>query len=304
LFGLLFGFIVIIGKVLGGLGNQMFQYAAVRALALRRQVPLRLDATRFFGYTLHQGFELNAIFDCSVPLATPQDMTDVLGWQATPIAQRVLGRLSMARFRSSRWLTEPHFTYWEELKSAPNTCYIDGYWQSNKYFDDVEDIIRKDFCFRQPMSSKNSLLAAKIGDADSVSLHVRRGDYVTNKDASRIHTLCSIDYYDMSIREMANRIGRPHFFVFSDDVAWAKENISMAYPCDWIDHNIGSESYNDMRLMSLCKHHIVANSTFSWWGAWLNPSLEKVVMAPHPWFANELSARDLIPNTWLRLGGI
>lgn len=281
----------------------MFQYAAVRALALRKQVPARLDVSRFSTYALHQGFELNRIFVCNVPVATPQEISGVLGWQASSIAQRVLGRPSMARFRSRRWLAEPHFTYWSGLRMAPATCYIEGYWQSSKYFDDVEDLIRKDFCFRSPMSLKNSLLATKISGTNSISLHVRRGDYVTNKDASRIHALCPVAYYERAIQEMAGRIEKPHFFVFSDDVQWVKDHVHITHPCDWIDHNTGVDSYNDMRLMSLCKHHIVANSTFSWWGAWLNPSSDKVVIAPDPWFANEFSAKDLIPDTWLRLGG-
>lgn len=113
--------------------------------------------------------------------------------------------------------------------------------------------------------------------------------------------MCSLDYYRAAIQYIAERVMQPNFFIFSDDIAWVRKNLNFNYPCSYVDINHGLESYNDMRLMSLCKHNIIANSTFSWWGAWLNSNSEKIVIAPKQWFANGMPADDLIPQGWVKL---
>ena len=135
----------------------------------------------------------------------------------------------------------------------------------------------------------------------AVSLHVRRGDYVSDPKTKAILGVCSLDYYRAAIAHIAERIESPAFFVFSDDIAWAKANLEIPFPCEYVDHNQGQQSYNDMHLMSLCKHHIIANSSFSWWGAWLNPRKDKIVIAPENWFANNEDAKDLIPPESVKL---
>jgi hypothetical protein len=113
---------------------------------------------------------------------------------------------------------------------------------------------------------------------------------------------CSLDYYRSAARHVAERVATPEFFVFSDDIAWARDNLDIAFPCHFIDDNRGMESYNDMRLMSLCRHHILANSSFSWWGAWLNPRADKIVVAPGRWFVGgERRVDDLVPQGWVTL---
>lgn len=292
---------MIIGKMLGGLGNQMFQYAATRSLALDRCVSYSLDIAQFSKYKLHQGFELNSIFDCNSPLATQFDIKNVLGWQSNKIVRQCIEYPALSRFRLSSWVKEPYFKYWKGFYDAPSNCYLEGYWQSEKYFVNVKDVIREDFRFRLTMSPKNAFLAKKIEESNAISLHVRRGDYVSNRCANEVHGVCSIEYYKKAIKYIAEKIANPKFFVFSDDMDWVRENIDIGYPNVLIDHNNGFESYNDMRLMSMCQHHIVANSTFSWWGAWLNPSLEKVVIAPRKWFAQGKDASDLIPDNWITI---
>jgi hypothetical protein len=115
------------------------------------------------------------------------------------------------------------------------------------------------------------------------------------------HGLCPISYYQNAINYISAQVEQPYFFIFSDDMGWAKENLKMDLPCIYIDHNHGAESYNDMRLMSLCQHHIIANSSFSWWGAWLNASSNKIVIAPKKWFANNNNVKDLLPIDWITL---
>ncbi|HLP97529.1 MAG TPA: alpha-1,2-fucosyltransferase [Sideroxyarcus sp.] len=292
---------MIISHIIGGLGNQMFQYAAARALSLRRGQPLYLDVSEFAGYDLHHGFELDRVFNCPAAIATRAEMAGVLGWQSFRRVRRAMARPSMARWRRDELIVEPCFQYWEGIDRAPQDCYLMGYWQSDRYFQDCADTIRAEFAFQSPLAGRNAQLARQMDDVNAVSLHVRRGDYANNPKAASTHGLCPPDYYREAVQLMAARIARPHLFIFSDDMVWVKENLKFELPCEFVEHNRGTESYNDMRLMSLCKHHIIANSSFSWWGAWLNPDPGKIVVAPQRWFAKQIDTRDLLPKDWVRL---
>ena len=176
-----------------------------------------------------------------------------------------------------------------------------GYWQSEKYFVERSETIRSDFTFRIPLDVCNRELVATLDRANTVSLHIRRGDYANNSKTKATHGLCSLDYYQAAVNYVAERVESPRFFVFSDDIAWAKENLKIKFPCQYIGHNQGTNSYIDMQLMSLCKHHIIANSSFSWWGAWLNPNVSKIVIAPSRWFAKPTNVHDLFPPGWVML---
>ncbi len=292
---------MIVTNLLGGLGNQMFQYAAGRALSLRHETTLRLDISGFENYGLHQGFELQRVFASPIEIATAADVQNILGWQSSRKIRRILLRLSWAVLRRQGLIVEPHFNYWPELISAPRDSYLVGYWQSEKYFIDNAAILRSDFTFRLPLNADNEELAATIDQANAVGLHIRRGDYVNNSNTKATHGLCSLDYYHAAIKYVAERVETPRFFVFSDDIAWAQENLKLNFPCQFIGHNQGASSYIDMQLMSLCKHHIIANSSFSWWGAWLNSNADKIVIAPRRWFASQADVRDLFPSGWVTL---
>lgn len=292
---------MIISNIIGGLGNQMFQYAAGRTLSLQREQVLRLDVSCFTGYGVHQGYELQRVFSCPAEIATEAEIRSILGWQYSSNIRRVLSRPGMAMFRRTGFVVEPHFHYWLGIKDVPRDCYLVGYWQSEKYFQDVAQVIRADFTFKPSLANRNAEVAEQIGQVNAVSVHVRRGDYVKNPRANETHGLCSPEYYYAAVQYVADRVEQPNFFIFSDDIAWAKDNLKMTMPCQYIDHNHGSESYNDMRLMSLCRHHIIANSSFSWWGAWLNSNAEKIVVAPARWFSKGHSTRDLIPDSWVTL---
>lgn len=292
---------VVISQIIGGLGNQMFQYAAGRALALRRGVPLLLDLSDFTGYQLHQGFELERVFSCRVDVATPQEMRTVLGWQSPRHVRRVISRPSLRFLRNRSFIVEPHYHYWPRLSEVPQPCYLRGYWQTERYFADELETIRADFTFCQPLTDSNIELAEEIRATNAVSLHVRRGDYVSNLKAQATHGVCSLDYYRAAIKYICDRVEAPRYFVFSDDMDWVRDNLKIIYPCHYVDHNRGMESFNDMRLMSLCRHHIIANSSFSWWGAWLNPRADKLVVAPKKWFANSNNTKDLLPTGWVAL---
>jgi hypothetical protein len=292
---------MVITHIIGGLGNQMFQYAAGRALSLDREQLLRLDVSGFTGYSLHQGFELHHVFGCPAEITTETEMHNILGWQYSTGIRRVLARPGLAMIRRAEFVVEPHFHYWPEIRNVPQNCYLVGYWQSEKYFREAAAVIRADFTFKSPLTNRNAELADQIGQVNAVSLHVRRGDYVENPKNVATYGLCTLDYYRAAIRYVSERVEQPYLFIFSDDIIWAKDHLKMDVPCQYVHHNHDAESYNDMRLMSLCRHHIIANSSFSWWGAWLNALPEKIVVAPQKWFVNENNVEDLYPQDWIVL---
>ena len=279
----------------------MFQYAAGRALSLERGVPLCLDISGFSSYGLHQGFELQRIFNCTAGIANESDLRDILGWQSSSHIRHLLLRKEMALFRRKELVVEPQFNYWPGIKRVPNDCYLVGYWQSEKYLSESASQIRADFTFLQPLEDQNEKLSQLMNSVNAVSLHVRRGDYATNPQTTATHGLCTLDYYRNSIQYVAERVQQPNFFIFSDDIAWVRDNLNIPHQCQYVDCNQGEESYNDMRLMSMCNHHIIANSSFSWWGAWLNPKRDKIVVVPKNWFANQTDAIDLLPQSWVKL---
>ena len=292
---------MIITRLIGGLGNQMFQYAAGRALTWSKSVEFRLDLRDFIGYTPHNGFELERVFNISAPIASDVDLQRVMGWRASPMALRALRRKYFSFLRGSKIAVEPGFSYWPSIVNVPDDCYLQGYWQSENYFRHYAQAIRVDFSFKIPSDPRNRELSSTISQCNAVSLHVRRGDYAANPDTLATHGLCPPDYYHQAIRHIAERVAQPMFYVFSDDIAWAKKNIAIEFPCHYVDHNRGIESYNDMRLMTLCRHHIIANSSFSWWGAWLNARPDKIVVAPKRWFAGGRNVLDIFPPDWVIL---
>ena len=289
---------MVISYIIGGLGNQMFQYAAGRALSLERNESLHLDISGFNGYTLHQGFELSRVFVCPAVIASKTEIRDILGWQHLPGIKRILARPSIEVFRRNGFVVEPHFHYWQEISQIPHNCYLAGYWQSEKYFQAYASKIRADFTFKLPMTDINTKLAEQITQVNAVSLHVRRADYVSSAKNNSMYGVCSLDYYQAAIAYISERVINPQFFIFSDDMAWVKDHLNVGMTCQYIEHNQGSESYIDMRLMSLCRHHIIANSSFSWWGAWLSANPEKIVVRPKKWFVNDNNIVDLIPFDW------
>lgn len=279
----------------------MFQYAAGRALSMAREVPLRLDTQDFEGYALHNGFELHRIFGLDAPVASKKDVRQVLGWRAIYPLRRKLLQQRFQIFRGGNLVVDSVPTRKHEFKDFPGSCYLMGNWQSEHYFAQVEDIIRADFSFNGALSGLNAELASLIGNTVAVSLHVRRGDIAANPSSLAVHGLCSLDYYKQATEFIASKVDRLELIIFSDDIAWVRENLRVEYPCHFVDHNKGTDSYIDMRLMSLCRHHIIANSSFSWWGAWLNPDPEKIVVAPSRWFASNIDSSMIVPINWLKM---
>lgn len=292
---------MIISNVIGGLGNQMFQYAFGRARSLELGVSLKLDLADFSDYRLHQGFELARVFSGEFVEASEEEVKSILGWRRFAISRRVLAKQVSSKFRGKKLIVEPFSGYWPGSSQISDDSYLQGYWQSDRYFSRHAEIIRRDFAFAAPLEGENLDNAEQIKKFNSVSVHIRRGDYVTNPKTRAVLQSCQLDYYLAAVDWIRKRVSEPHFFVFSDDIGWADVNLNLQGNIYFIDNNVGGNSYFDMQLMSLCSHHIIANSSFSWWGAWLNPSHKKIVIAPRRWFVDDRDTSSLCPDEWVRL---
>lgn len=280
----------------------MFQYATARALAIRKSSTLLMDISDFESYELHQGFELNRVFGVPVGIAADVDVKNILGFYANTRIRKFMAKSQLKNFRPNNLRVEPCFSYWPDINLSPSDSYLIGYWQSERYFSSEADQIRDDFRFIQQVSGINSNLIKKIKAVNSISLHVRRGDYVSNKNALTVHGLCSIEYYQSAMRYIRERVEDPSVFIFSDDIDWVRDNIDFEDEHCFVGNNVHENSFFDMQLMSLCKHNIIANSSFSWWGAWLNGSPDKIVVSPKNWFkTNGYDTTDLYPSDWIRL---
>lgn len=293
---------MVISHIIGGLGNQMFQYAVGRSFSLERNIPLYLDTQDFAEYTLHNGYELDRIFAIKTRLATDNDLRKVLSWRAfSPFRRQLLFKKQLRKLRGSRMIVDTQFSSWKQITEVPDTAYLMGNWQTEKYFNEIQDVIRSDFSFKQPCIGRNVKLTNLIDNSTAVSLHVRRGDIAANPASLAFHGLCSLDYYQRAIEHVTDRVANPTFFIFSDDIPWARENLQLKHSCHYVENNKGIESYNDMRLMSLCQHHIIANSSFSWWGAWLNSNPNKIVVSPKVWTVADFDTSDIVPDAWIKL---
>jgi hypothetical protein len=279
---------MIITRLHGRLGNQMFQYAAGAALAAREGVPLAIDTRR----AIHKNEGvLTRVFD--LPLSDPAYLPPAQ--HARPLSHalwRLIGR--RPRFRRERGLGyNPAFETWGDHS------YLHGYWQSETYFAPIAERIRKDFTFTPEMSALNREMATRIAAASqAVALHVRRGDYV----ALGASAACDQAYYNAALAAVTAGLEDVTVFVFSDDPAWARDNLDVPFNKVVVDFNGPESDYEDMRLMSLCDHNITANSSFSWWAAWLNRNPAKRVAAPARWVLNaDQSNPDILPESWIAI---
>lgn len=302
---------MIIVRIVGGLGNQMFQYAMGRALALRRGTSLGLD-TRWYRGGCEPG---------DTPRAFQLDRFRLLAEEAPasllPLPAREFGvpmpRLHPRRvyrglcrriapyWRLTRYCVERGYAYDAWAARQIDGAYLAGCWQSERYFADAADAIRRDFTLRAAPDAENRRWLARIAAAPcAVAMHVRRTDYV----GARVHGPCSLDYYRRGIELIERRAGaRATLFAFSDDPGWARENLRLDRDLHFADHNDAAlGGPEDLRLMAACDHQVIANSSLSWWAAWLNPAPRKVVVAPTPWFRTaKLDERDILPTGWEKL---
>lgn len=285
----------IIVRLTGGLGNQLFQYAAARRLAHVNDSPLKLDLSHF-GRNPGRTYAL-APFNIQASIASPGEVAWFNGREKIRRLKRFLRSLDPRAHW--QWVMQRSLYFDATILTLKGNVYLDGAWQSEKYFADLAPILRQELVVRSEPDETNRALSEQIHSVESVSLHIRRGDYATNPTTRRVHGLCSLEYYDSAVRWLAERVSQPQFFVFSDDPEWVQENLQLDYPTTVVRHNGPDKHYEDLRLMSQCRHHIIANSSFSWWGAWLSMHLNKIIIAPQQWLREfQYDIHDIVPAAW------
>ena len=277
---------MIIINIMGGLGNQMFQYAAAKHLSVINRTTLKIDTSNFDRCTPNRDhtLQLNS-FRITAPQASRSEIAD---YRRTGLKHKlhmvsllkVLG-LCGAKSETPRLYSEPAGSAFKPgfLDLGPKT-YLIGYFNSYKYFDAVRQSLIEEFSPREEISDAARGVLASIADSNSVSVHVRRGDYVADPNIRKdLEGVITDRYYQNAVNYMSERVSHPHFFIFSDDMPWVKENLRPSHKVTHVDFNSQQRGFEDLWLMSRCKHNITAGgSTFSWWAAYLNTNKEKVVV--------------------------
>lgn len=281
---------MIIARPMGGLGNQLFQYANAYALSKSLNMPLGIDDRFYKNYQLHGGYRLSKL-SLSASVLSDVELKCFPEWQA-----RIATRIPLFGQIMTRWVHEANFTTKEKMRNANHL--LIGYWQRSDLFQPYLKDLKKEF-IPVTVDPEIKKLASQMHCSNSVSIHVRRGDYINNPTALKVHGVCSTDYYIQAINKIKACISQPVFYVFSDDIEWCKSHLDLDSTFIYIENN---SPESDLWLMSHCKHHIIANSTFSWWGAWLGQHSQQVVISPEPWF--EIPQRHTIDPSlphWVRL---
>lgn len=285
---------MIITHIIGGLGNQMFQYAAGRYLADLHNTELKLDVTGFDDYKLRN----LDLFNFAVR-ATIASEEEIAGLKPSHNLEKAFQYL---RPKGSRtYYREKHFYFDEDFYKLGGNVYLKGYCQSEKYFVPLKENIRQDFTFKSETIADVKEYAANLRTQNSVSVHIRRGDISKEAKSLIYHGVLPIDYYQKAIQLIQSKLPNPVFYFFSDDIKWVKENLPVPGAV-YVSGEITKNHIEDLYLMSQCRHNIIANSSFSWWGAWLNDNPEKIVIAPQKWFnKGPKDTQDLIPEGWIEI---
>ncbi|WP_026905321.1 alpha-1,2-fucosyltransferase [Pedobacter glucosidilyticus] len=281
-------------KFLGGLGNQMFQYAFYKALKHKFNA-VKADTSGFNNYHLHNGLELEEIFPIKLDIVSASVAKlynpDFNEWHHRKL-RRILG------LKGAYYQEQQEFYFDTEIFKDVKKKYYWGYWQNPLYFSDVEDELRKDFTFRKSLDTTNEERLIQMRTHESIAVHIRRGDYIGHE---LLGNICDLNYYQQAINYIKEHIQQPIFYFFSDDIEWCKSNFKNLEAV-FIDGNIGVNNYIDMQLMSNCKHQIIANSSFSWWGAWLNTNPNKMVIGPKKWIhKNDEKDIGILPSNWIKI---
>lgn len=273
-------------KVTGGLGNQMFIYAFY--MQMKKRFPhVYIDLSDMVHYHVHYGYEMNHVFNLPrTEFCMNQKLKKVIEFLffKTILERKQKGAMKPYE-RSYVW----------------PLIYFKGFYQSEKYFEGIKDEVRQAFTFDQSQANEKSLkmLARMDNEDNAVSLHVRRGDYLQAKHWNAIGHICQLPYYQNALSKLKELVAEPVFYVFSDDIDWVKDNLPLENAI-FVDWNKGQDSWQDMMLMSHCRHHIICNSTFSWWGAWLDPRKDKIVIAPERWTQYTVSD-EVVPSSWIQV---
>lgn len=286
---------MIVTKLIGGLGNQMFQYAVGRQLAVLRKTLLKLDLSGFDNYTLRE--YLLDRFNIQAEPADEQDLSKMNSLcEEAAVKAGKLNPFSKPAARYFKESRRSYFRFQKKVLQLPADSYLDGYWVHPRYFSGIRNELLREFSSKAPMNSRSQAVLQKMRGSESCSVHIRRGDYVTDPRTMRYHGVLSPDYYRAAVRRITERSPNACFYLFSDDLDWVRENLNLEQQHVLVDTNVGESPHFDMMMMAECKHHIIANSTFSWWAAWLSTHPESMVIAPAQWTVKVSASRIALPS--------
>jgi hypothetical protein len=298
---------VIIIRLLGGLGNQLFQYALGKQLSIIHKKPLKLDVSDYTATNpdSRKGVRIYCLkhYDIKAQIAKKEDTAPFQKYFKKNLFSKILRHASglgedykrsfIYELPNTRQFFHSHILT-ESLKTV---VYLYGFWQSEKYFTSIENIIRKDFVLKDVPNEVNKKMLAEIDSSSAVCIHIRHGDNATK--IAKKHGVLPLSYYHKAIEDLTKTVKNPYFYVFSDEPEWAKKNLRLDFPSTFVSHNGDEKNYEDLRLMSHCKHHIIGNSTFSWWGAWLGKKSGQLVYAPNRYFMyRDIPLWDFYPVSW------
>jgi hypothetical protein len=288
---------MVIVKIQSGLGNQLFQYAAGRSLARRLGTALVLDTSDF----TPQSFRRYGLGDFMIAAG-------FLGPRARYGIKKLRQQwLTPVRVMAQaggiiRIIVDGHHGFDETIQQKATVVYLDGYWQSERYFTADRELLLAEFTLRAPASPAITPLLARIQAETSVCVHVRRGDYLSTPIGQQNWAACGPGYYHAAMAHIGKRAADAKFYLFSDDPAWVQSHFGSAANCVVVSGQMTQSDLEDFRLMMNCRHFIIANSTFSWWAAWLGRQPDKMVVAPKTWYCSEkFTDKDLVPERWVRL---
>lgn len=294
---------MIVVQLLGGMGNQMFQYALAKHLSIKNKTNFKLDVSFlqnrvYIKNYVYRNYDLD-IFNIEENFLN-EDILPIYNknYNIKSILNRVIHYLKVS-LKGFIYVREKHFHFDINILSLKNKIYLNGYWQSVKYFESIEDIIRKDFTFKNNILLISNNIKNKIIETESICLNVRRGDFLFDKNIGFIGNNYILD----ATNKISEYISNPVYFIFSDDIEWCEQNIKLKHQMYFISHkHKGYKFDNYLHLMTLCKHFIIPNSTFAWWAAWLASNPNKVVIAPKNWFINpKIDTSDVLPENWIKI---
>jgi len=295
-------------KLYGGLGNQFFQYAFGKSLAKITGDEIKYDTSWFeTGADYDHDTLYLDFFNTEYKVANESEIEGLylFGEVGKRTAERlyhklpVISQLLFGHFKEierdidATLKSEPYLFEYSPTVYRSGNSYYDGYWQASQYVEEVSETLIQDFSLTVPMSEQGQTISKKITDSESISIHIRRGDYTRNDNT------LPMEYYKRAVERIDSCLDNHKYFIFSDDIEWTRNNLTITADCVYVDHNGTETAYEDLMLMSSCDHNIIANSTFSWWGAWLNQNSDKTVIAPGVWLGGaNTSEIDILPDAW------
>lgn len=290
---------MIITYIGGGLGNQMFQYALGKKLSIKNNDELLLDISNFSGDPTHKHYREYGLchFNVTAPIATPEQIRKIK-YPFGKLFAKLKNRFERDILKISDVKFEP------SVLEKKGNLYMEGYWQTEKYFKDIRDVLLQEFSLKTPFSEEAQKISEKIAKSkNSVSVHIRRGDFAESEESRKYHgtDYCNPEYYSKSLKYIFEKVGDLSVFIFSDDIGWAEKNINLPYETTYVSEKSCAD-HEHLVLMSLCDYHVIANSTFGWWSAWLDNKPQKIVIAPSRWRPGpRLPTDDILPPEWIRI---